>query len=45
LERKKLGLMVQFEISIRKEVSGSARIQHSGCYIMSEGKINIWAFW
>jgi hypothetical protein len=34
--REKIGLMVQFEISIRKEVLGSARIQHGGCYIMSE---------
>jgi hypothetical protein len=42
--REKTGLLVQFEISIRKRVSGSARNQHGGCYVISEGKIKLMGF-
>jgi hypothetical protein len=43
--REKISLMIQFEISIRKGVSGSARIKHGGCYVMSKGKRSWWASW
>jgi hypothetical protein len=42
--REKTGLIVQREISIRKGVSGSARNQHSGCYVITEGKIKLVGF-
>jgi hypothetical protein len=42
--RVRIGFKIQFQFSIERKFSGSARIRHGGCYVMSKGKIKLVGF-